>query len=229
MRFRSSCLVDILMPEEMAMEDAPWSMWNLARQTDCERVLSLLEISRWGSANEGRVFPAPYGGLVQPYLYHAAPMSFFPMHYEPLALPSANWLFPSELFTDESSSSGGGGSISGLRRGKGMTNERQSADIIDGGKESGAVAWYSCPQSQLELLLQLIDEQWNPGEEYSFLEDKGPQYMINPLLLRRQGLHVTRHLQREGDLVLTAAGAVHWGVNLAIVRKVWQCFSSVYF
>jgi len=211
----SPALSNVPMPASLTpakhLDEHPWSLYHLAKQTELPIILNELLSSNWAREHPGCYLEPPYPGVQTPYLYHTAALSFFPMHIEDYALPALNWLLrasPSFSYLAEPSD---------LRR-DAISPDDELAAGADGG-----VVWYCCPASSYTALCDFagkyIAEQYRTPEILA-APFSCARWLFNPVDLHKAGIPVTRFVQHPGDIMVTGPGALHWGINLSTTVKV---------
>jgi len=74
--------------------------------------------------------------------------------------------------------------------------------------------WFAVPPDQFLLATQVIKAATVRGELPTCPQAVAHKLSIPSLaLLRAHGIRVTKFIQRQGDLVITAPGAIHFGIN----------------
>lgn len=198
---------DLPMAPELAQPESPWSLYGIGFETDLPAIHNQVSLGQWALDHRDSFLWPPFYGSLTPVLYRGGPMSFFVMHIEDYALPSLNWLLDAS-----------------------RTSRRAPAHeaVVEASREEelgedGGVVWYATPSSAFERLQQLAsnklreqgctapDELASPFQQWC---------LFDPRDVCRAGIPVTRFIQRPGDIIVTAPGAVHWGVNLTPVVKV---------
>ena len=156
----SAMVSSVPMPQSLAtteLESHPWSVYHLGKQTELPIILNELLSSDWARAHPRSYIEPPYAGVLTPFLYHAAPMSFFPMHIEEYALPALNWLFSARRSFSHKTEPAEG------RRDAVSADDEQQAGT------EGGVAWYCCPGQLLRCcvrLCQQLHRRWLPQSRY---------------------------------------------------------------
>jgi hypothetical protein len=85
--------------------------------------------------------------------------------------------------------------------------------------DSGPVVWYVISPEHFDEALRILvepmkgyDPDWNHVVE-------SRRIMVHPWTFISRGVPVTRHVQRAGEWVVLAPGALHWGVNCTVSSK----------
>lgn len=211
-------LTDMPMPEALARQGSDWSLFHLGETTDLPLIHNQILFGQWGLDNPDSFLQPPYYGNLTPVLYRGGPLSFFCMHIEDYALPALNWLLEARRTRR----------VMGVDDGPddGPPDEQQqqevTVDFEDQLGEDGGVAWYASPSSAFQQLQEFAAGRLRAqGTTAAQAVSPFQQWcMLDPVELGRAGIPVTRFLQRPGDIILTAPGAVHWGVNLTAAVKV---------
>lgn len=210
----SAMVSSVPMPQSLAtteLESHPWSVYHLGKQTELPIILNELLSSDWARAHPRSYIEPPYAGVLTPFLYHAAPMSFFPMHIEEYALPALNWLFSARRSFSHKTEPAEG------RRDAVSADDEQQAGT------EGGVAWYCCPGSSYGAVCNFASSYIDDGYRKADIlaaPFSAARWLFNPVDLHDRGIPVTRFIQRPGDIMVTGPGALHWGVNLSVAVKV---------